>query len=102
MLLASLWSRVPGEAHPQGGVQGRVEGQEPRVSDPLQVFARTGVKPTQLRRKNGGEMDDGLGEEHPIYECITPLRSHTATIVNITSYQEWLPIHLSCTWLKSC
>ena len=40
----------------------------------LQVFARAGVRPTPLRRKNGGEMEDGLGEEHPIYECITPLR----------------------------
>ena len=38
------------------------------------VFSAAGIKPTQLRRKNGEEMDDGLGMEHPIYECVTPLR----------------------------
>ena len=40
------------------------------------VFSAAGIKPTQLRRKNGEEMDDGLGVgmEHPIYECVTPLR----------------------------
>ena len=40
----------------------------------LQVFSASGVRPTQLSRKNGEEMDDGLGMEHPIYECVTPLR----------------------------
>ena len=39
-----------------------------------QVFSAAGIRPTQLRRKNGEEMDDGLGMEHPIYECVTPLR----------------------------
>ena len=38
------------------------------------MFSAAGVRPTQLRRKNGEEMDDGLGMEHPIYECVTPLR----------------------------
>ena len=42
--------------------------------DATQVFSAAGVRPTQLRRKNGEEMDDGLGMEHPIYECVTPLR----------------------------
>ena len=38
------------------------------------VFAQSKLKPTSLKRKNGMEMEPDMEIEHPIYECVTPLR----------------------------
>lgn len=38
------------------------------------VFAGSKLKPTALKRKNGMEMEPDMEIEHPIYECVTPLR----------------------------
>jgi len=38
------------------------------------VFSQSNLKPTSLKRKNGMEMEPEMEIEHPIYECVTPLR----------------------------
>ena len=38
------------------------------------VFSHANIKPTKLKRKNGMEMEPDMEIEHPIYECVTPLR----------------------------
>jgi len=38
------------------------------------IFAQSKLKPTSLKRKNGMEMEPDMEIEHPIYECVTPLR----------------------------
>ena len=38
------------------------------------IFSEAGIKPTSLKRKNGQAMEPDMEIEHPMYECVTPLR----------------------------
>ena len=38
------------------------------------VFSQANIRPTPLKRKNGLAMEPEMEVEHPIYECVTPLR----------------------------
>ena len=38
------------------------------------IFSHANIKPTKLKRKSGLEMEPDMELEHPIYECVTPLR----------------------------
>ena len=51
-----------------------------------QIFARAGIKPTSLKRKNGEAMEPEMEIEHPIYECVTPLR---VCLSKLSSPENW-------------
>ena len=50
------------------------------------IFASAGIKPTSLKRKNGEAMEPEMEIEHPIYECVTPLR---VVMSKVTSPENW-------------
>ena len=54
-----------------------------------QVFSQANLKPTALKRKSGLEMEPDMEIEHPIYECVTPLR---VCLVRNIRPENWLVV----------
>ena len=51
------------------------------------VFSQANIRPTALKRKSGLAMEPEMEIEHPIYECVTPLRVCLSLLVKPENWE---------------